>query len=168
MKYLIIAIMLMCFTACQNKASVDHPKQVKDTQLNRSLQNFQDFVYNYHPAEIDLSKNKGLSNFDIDYIFNSAQYKDQVAEKNNIAAIVLLKQYLFHLKNYHQGYDLLSMRKGQAKYLIDYFLKIEHIENKEFVNSGEPYRLGQKTQNNKYISSLIREIKREENLLNAK
>lgn len=137
------------------------------TGLNRNINDLISFAYEYKPSAINLSKNEGLNSFDIDYIFNSAEYKDKKNDKDDITNIILLKQYLFHLKNSHQGFDLLSMRKGQAKNLIDYFLQQNNIQNQEFVNSGYPYiLLSEKETDNTVINNVILEIERvEEDIL---
>lgn len=74
----------------------------------------------------------------------------------------LLKLYLFHLKKSHHGYDLLSMRKGQAQFIIDYFIKSNNIESGiEMLNSGYPYILLSKSKQRKgkEIQDLIKKIK---------
>jgi hypothetical protein len=52
--------------------------------------------------------------------------------------VLFLKQYLQHLRNYHQGYDLLEMRQGQAGFLIDCLRELCVLDSGklEMLNSG--------------------------------
>lgn len=153
MKHLLIALFLISAVGCQKQAAEESPQGIKDTHLNRSLQDFKRFADEYQPSEIDISKNESLSRFDVAYILESGE------EVDDIVYIILLKQYLFHLGKYHQGYDLLSMRKGQAKHLVNYFLEQNHITGEEFVNSAMPYVIIKaQGSTNKLINDLLMRI----------
>lgn len=141
-------------------------KSVMDNNLDKNILDLKKFAdFKYQPNEIDFSKNATLNEFDLEYIFTGEELKNQDSLRNEIANILLLKQYLFHLSNHNQGFDLLSMRKGQAKFVIDYFLSKHNIDmDAEMVNSGLPYEIlkGDSIQS-KQVQELCRKIVEESN-----
>jgi hypothetical protein len=160
MKYLIIALFTLSTINCHKQSN---GKTENSIQLNKSIESLRQFAYKYEPSKIDFSANKQLDSFDINFILNSKDHSDHGTLKDDITNILLLKQYLFHLTKYKQGYDLLAMRKGQAKYIIDYFLNNNNLKNQEFVNSGQPYIiLKKKNIRNELIKELLLKIERQE------
>lgn len=132
------------------------------------MSSLKNYARNYNANKIDLSQNDSLNHFDLKFIFNDDIYSEKKEIKDYISNTILLKQYLFHLKNSNQGYDLMSMKKGQAKFIIDYFFKSNKLDtNIEFLNSGYPYEILDKEENiNIDIKHIIEEIKKEQVRIN--
>jgi len=85
-------------------------------ELNKTIEN--DTMFNNFLVEIDTNCLKGNSDFD------------------TFSIRVLCKLQENHKLNYHQNFDLLPMRKGKGKLIIDAFCRISeiNIENTEFLN----------------------------------
>jgi hypothetical protein len=78
-------------------------------------------------------------------------------------SILLLKQYYFHLANYHQGYDLLAMRTGNAKIIIEQLISFAGLRTKnlEMLNSGyivDYVKSNKEMSNNKTIMNLRNKV----------
>ncbi len=148
----IFFLMLSC-----NKHKLSYSK--KD-----DLSLLQKYALSYEPTKINSFDDDSLKKFNIEYIF-SLKEKQQEATKNEIADILLLKQYLFHLKKANQSYNLKDFKTKEAKIIIDYFLANNEIDSSlEFLSSSLPYEF-LKLQNNltsKEVNGLIDEIKKEE------
>lgn len=150
--------------SCTNKTTGAETVITKE----RDILILKKYAQNYSTDKIDLSQNDSLNEFDLDFIFNDDTYIEEKEFKDYISNTILLKQYLFHLKKSNQGYDLMSMRKGQVKFMIDYFLKSNELDtNVEFLNSGYPYEiLNKKKDINSDIKNIIEEIEKEQFRIN--
>lgn len=129
--------------------------------LSRNVHDLKAYALDYKPTEIDFSENDTLNMFDLKYIY-SRRDKESIEYNNDIANIMLLKLYLSHLKNYHQGYDLISMRRGQVKYIIDYYFQTNKIDTiSEMYNTGSVYEIVKAKKNSITVNKLLRNIERE-------
>ncbi|MHA3786609.1 hypothetical protein ACX0HA_00250 [Flavobacterium hauense] len=150
-----------------NTASAIHAKEVdsKDTiaTLNRDINDLKAYALRYEPISIDFSENDTLNMFDLEYIY-SRRDKESIGHNDDIANIMLLKLYLSHLKKYHQGYDLISMRRGQAKYIIDYYVKLNGIDTTvEMYNTGHIYKtIKTKKNNSRLVVDYLKSIEPEQ------
>lgn len=163
MKKIVLLLCIVFLAGCQKEQKVEQ-KQEK-SKLNRDIIQLKYFASSYQPKEINISKNTDLQGFDMEYIFSDKSYLELKNLKDEIVTVILLKQYLYHISNAHQGYDLLQMRKGQAKYIIDYYIKAYKIEpNTEMLNSGYIYDQISSTKKTyrSEITDLIAKIKIEE------
>lgn len=161
---------LLVLYSCNGKVA-DEKNVITEEEVitkERDILKFKNYVQNYSTDKIDLSQNDSLNEFDLNFIFNDDIYIEEKELKDYISNTILLKQYLFHLKKSNQGYDLMSMRKGQAKFIIDYFLKSNQLDtNIEFLNSGYPYEiLSKKDKINMDIKNIIEEIEKEQFRIN--
>lgn len=135
--------------------------QDKDTSLLFKDDKLKKFALTYESESIDVSKdiNDTLElfldgNIHADYIIDSLY---------EISKIILLKSYLYHLKRANQGYDLYTMRKGKAKYLIDIYLNRNNIDTiGEFLNSGIVWKLEKEKKNNTCVNLILKELNNEQ------
>jgi len=69
-------------------------------------------------------------------MYDSCFYKNE--KLNYFITVLILKQYKFQLKNYHQGYDLFSMDKNNGKYIVEKYLLLlgKKRNDLEMLNSG--------------------------------
>lgn len=170
MKGYFYILFLLVLYSCNGKVA-DEKNVITEEEVitkERDILKFKNYVQNYSTDKIDLSQNDSLNEFDLNFIFNDDIYIEEKELKDYISNTILLKQYLFHLKKSNQGYDLMSMRKGQAKFIIDYFLKSNQLDtNIEFLNSGYPYEiLSKKDKINMDIKNIIEEIEKEQFRIN--
>ena len=161
--YIILVILI---TSCyKNKKANDVEKKQDIEQIkNKNIDDLEKKVLNYVPTDIDISRLDLLENFDIKYIFNNDEYSDN--KKYKISSLILLKYYLYHLKNCNQGYDIKQMRNKNAKIVIDYFLDKNNVDlSKEFINSSVAFNILKKDKSitDKDILKIISEIKHESN-----
>ncbi len=170
MKKYFFLIVIISFYSCKEESK---EKQLSDTiiqvdqKLNDSVNDLLTKSKNYNPNHIDLSKAKFLENFNVISIFKNEKYSTEA--KINIVNTILLKQYLYHLKKANQGYDLKSMRNGNAKIIIDYFLSTNNIDSsKEFINSAVAYDTlkNNESKQDEEINQLIRSINKEVERIN--
>ncbi len=162
--------LIFLFASCsQNKIKPVDSQQIavkvnckaeSDSNTIKDSSQFERFVVNYTQTQIDLSIgiNDSLKKYDLSNIFkNVSNYT-----KERWVTILLLKQYVYHISNDHQGYNLLDMRNGDTKIIIDEFIRINNLSSeKEFLNSGYVYHLVKKTnefKNDTLINHLILKI----------
>ena len=135
MKLLVILIFFPLIFLCQimeNKEEKVEP--ICDFQ-NLKLK-FEHAINIFNPREVSLSKSMNKNTFKFIRQIDSVCLMEN-DDFDNFTIIILIKQYNFHLKEYHQGFDLLMMREGSAKLIIDNFCKIANIDNDiEMLNSG--------------------------------
>lgn len=170
MKGYFYILLLLVLYSCNGKVA-DEKKAIIIEEViteERNILKLKDYAQNYNANKIDLSQNDSLNEFDLNFTFNDDIYIEEKELKDYISNTILLKQYLFHLKKSNQGYDLMSMRKGQAKFIIDYFLKSNQLDtNIEFLNSVYPYEiLRKKDKINMDIKNIIEEIEKEKFRIN--
>jgi hypothetical protein len=122
------------------------------------------------PVQVDLSKNLGDTlSFYIEMLWkNQSLLKDTSKIIKNVD-IILLKLYLGHLKCCDQSYDVLSMRTGAAKDILDYFFKfykIDFTKNHEGMTSGISYIILRKyPEKDDTITNLMKSISKQEQLI---
>ena len=121
------------------------------------------FIASYFPSKIDIYKeiNDTLNTLNFSNYFS----KLNDLQKYELSKTLLLKTYLFHLKESNQGYDIKPMRKGAIKLIIDNFIQNNKIDTSDFSNaqsridSGDIYEIEKiKKQKNKINDSLIKQI----------
>ncbi len=101
-----------------------HFIESKSLDCNRVIDSLFDYVVKFEPTEIRIDKSIKKDKI-LNSLLNRADmmcFKQDEKKSKYIVAIILLKQYLFHLKCCNQSYDLLSMKEGNAQKIIDYFL----------------------------------------------
>ena len=122
------------------------------------------YVSSFEPTKINSFDDDSLKQFNMEYLF-SLKEKQQEVTKNEVANILLLKQYLLHLKKANQSYSLKDFKTKEAKIIIDYFLVRNKIDtSSEFLSSSIPYEFlkSQKTLLTREEKKLIDKIKVEE------
>ncbi len=163
---LLCVTILSCLPPKANEKESITDAKANDSEISHNgIYSLEKLAEKYEPSSIDLSVDMDnyLPNFDLSQEVHNSN-KDSII--NRIVHIFLLKQYKYHLQKSNQGYDLLMMRKGKAKIIIDRFAQVNSIElNLEFLNSSTPYTLINK--NNLYsrdplIVELIEQIKFEQ------
>lgn len=179
MKILKIFLVLYIFCGCNDidsskkeNESSDKSRLIKQDSVIKSkvsekypelgVKDLRNFAENYRPKHLNLNKdiNDSLEHFKLDSIFRNAS-SDSLIE---ICKIFLLKQSLYHLKRANQHYNLLNMRKGGAKRIIDYYLTKNNIDTSKFlfIHSGRPYNIEKsKKQHDSLVQSLIEKNKKE-------
>lgn len=142
---------IICFSIsftlfnCQNKKASEK-ENITINNCNDSLIKSYDSLFTvmsnkFNPNDINFDKSI-KSNQDVDKFISSVKYNDICFDKSKeldaFVTILILKQYKFHLENYHQGYDLFSMSSGSANYIIDKYLHMidKNKSNLEMLNSG--------------------------------
>lgn len=124
---ILICLMFLMFS-CNN----DKQNYSKDKDASM----LKEYVIIYQPNKINSFDDDSLKKYDIEYIYSSKQE----GIKNEIANILLLKQYLLHLKKANQSYNLKDFNSKEARIIIDYFLAENKINsNVEFLSSSIPY-----------------------------
>lgn len=121
-----------------------------------------DLATNFKPTDLDLN-NSLKDNIDLDLFLSKISEKCLIRQKDIqlFISLILLKQYHYHLSNFHQGYDLLYMKKGNASKIIFCFQEITRVNKKlEMLNSGyiETYLLENIQIRNSEIISYLRKI----------
>jgi hypothetical protein len=81
---------------------------------------------------------------------------------NYFISMVLLKQYEFHIIKYHQGFDLFTMRAGNAGFIVNSFIELSHLpEVTKGINSSyilEYIANDESLKNDSSISEIINRI----------
>lgn len=134
-KILGLLLLYLAINACSSEINNKDKSNVISIDVKIDSVAFDRFVINYIPHNIDMSKdlNDTLSRYNIDEIFSNVTEQT----KNRWVYILMLKQYLYHLKVGNQGYDLYTMRKGKTEIVINsYILSSNQKPNGEFLNSG--------------------------------
>lgn len=144
MKIYIIAVLLIY--SCSSDGNRNIVNGVKGNESETAICNEQEMTeilkilstkFEARKLELDSSliQDKGINLF-LDTV-NKTCLKKQVYFRNFIT-IILLKQYYYHIINFHQSYNLLPMRNGSAKFIIDEFCSISHLDpiHTEMISSG--------------------------------
>lgn len=139
-----VFLVLFCIHCANNHQENSNPQKDssnKNILLYKPCKGYDNLIElgtNFKPTDLDLNlslkKNIQLNLFldtiDKNCLLNQNNYKLFIA-------IILVKQYYFHLSNYHQGFDLLSMRIGNASKIVDCFREMTNKRAKlEMLNSG--------------------------------
>jgi hypothetical protein len=78
----------------------------------------------------NLSLNKFLSTEDKISIKSDKDF-------NYFISMIILKQYEFHISKYHQGFDLFTMKAGNAGFIVNSFFELSHLpEGTKGINSS--------------------------------
>lgn len=156
----ILLIFMILFSSCKEKSN---SQAVSTLQLSNNINELLLDTKEYKPSTVDLSKEEFLNDYDIESILEANDNSE--SKKDLIVNLILLKQYLYHLRNSNQGYDLKSMMKNNAKPIIDYFLKRNEIDSSlEFINSAVAYNILKKDKSitNRDLMGLIVKIDNED------
>lgn len=152
---------------CQNKSEKENIVVSCNDNLIKSYDSL--FVVmgdKFTPNNLNFDKSI-QSNQDVDKFIYSVKQNDKCLERSNefntFILTLILKQYKFHLQNYHQGYDLFSMNSGNANYIIDKYLYMigKNKNDLEMLNSGyivEFLNNTKKIQQNESQKKLVEEI----------
>lgn len=155
--------LLSCYP--QEKEGITSTEASSLQLSHNGIYSLEKLAENYEPSTIDLSveMEKYLLNSDLIHEIHNS---DEDSVINRVMNLFLLKQYIYHLQNANQGYDLLRMRKGKAKIIIDQFIQANGIAvDSEFLNSAIPYILIKRSDlyaNDTLMVELMKEIKLEE------
>jgi hypothetical protein len=162
-------LLLLCIHCTNN--NVGNSKYQKNTsrkninsdrrcsQINQLI----DLGSNFKPTDLDFSlslKNDRKLNLFLDTIDEKC-----LLNQNNyklFIALILVKQYHFHLSQAHQGYDLLSMSVGNASKIIHCFRVMTNKQSRmEMLNSGfiESYLMENPQIRNAEINTYMKNIK---------
>ena len=154
---------IISLSSCRNNEVKKSVKISKEIITPIAKPKFIDsMVINFNPQFIDLSKDEFINHYDFDSFFSNANIAE--TRKDYVAHMILLKLYLFHLRRAQQGYNLLDMREGNAKIMIDYFLEKNGFSiDSEFINSFVAYKVLKQKKNDKAINTLLLEIDEEIN-----
>ena len=173
--FICLLILLQGFLGCGNNTNSNSLRQ-KETSFKADCDSLQydsvliAYSLEFEPNNINLDSSL-KQNIEIDSFLTKTDKKclDRQSNLNYFICTFLLKQYYFHLVNYHQGYDLLSMKTGNAKYIIESFEKLSKLEsNLEMLNSRyviDYITATEMLKNDKSIMKLVNKIKaREQNM----
>jgi hypothetical protein len=118
------------------------------------------FALSFVPKSIDISTDiKDSISF---YCINKLYKPQTIDSLLEISKILLLKLYLHHLQRANQGYDLYTMRRGEARKIIDLYLIKNNIDTiGEFLNSGIVWEIEKNKINNSQVNKIISEIENE-------
>lgn len=138
------------------------PKEISNVVIkvenHLTIDSFELMSVRFTPQGINLSKNlnEKLEGYNLD------EFDKNDSVFIRAINIILLKQYLFHLKKSNQGYDLFSMQKGNTELLLNSYLCYYNLKSdSEWFNSAFPYlnlKKNEKYVNDNYLDSIIIEI----------
>ncbi|MEM6892759.1 MAG: hypothetical protein AAF554_03645 [Bacteroidota bacterium] len=157
-----LLIVLLVVFSCKEKSVPKNDLSTKSETNQRDIRDNKDWklrIVDFQPDEINLSRNQFLLDESLNNFLSDSLISQD--DKEYVVNVILLKQYSYHLKRSHQGYNLLSMRSNKSgKAIIDYFLKQNSISpNEEFVNSGAAHLiLKDKPNEDEIIIELIKKI----------
>ncbi|REC52553.1 hypothetical protein DRF68_02185 [Candidatus Chryseobacterium massiliae] len=124
-----------------NKSAHSYNIKCNDSIIKKYESFFITRSENFIPSDINLYKSiesdRKLNSFiDSLKMYDSCFYKNE--KLNYFITVLILKQYKFQLKNYHQGYDLFSMDKNNGKYIVEKYLLLlgKKRNDLEMLNSG--------------------------------
>lgn len=167
-RYSLIILLVLTFFSCkeEKKEVISQKEESIVVQKNKDLDSLLSVVDTFVPNKIDLSEYEFLDNFDIDFILKNQEFSKD--KKDKVVNVLLLKEYLFHLRNSNQGYDLKSMMKGNSESIINYFLENNGIDaSQEFINSAVAFNiLKEKNVIDKDVQNIIVDIGKEVNRIN--
>lgn len=161
---IIFVLIIGLFFSCKdrNNNNADGKTDLSNQTINqKQTLDWKAEVIDFTPDDVNLARNKLLSvNSPDDFLADKAIPKE---DKAFVVNIILLKLYLYHLQVANQGYNLLEMRTGNAKSIVDYFFEENSInEDQEFINSAAAYNiLKEDATNVEVINDLIKSIELE-------
>ena len=135
-KMLIIIVLFLCF--CINNKAKQELAIKNGCNKNYYTEILKNRIEDFKPTQLNLDSsiinNKELKIF-LDTV-NIECLEEQRLYKEFITTI-LIKEYYFQLNNYNQSYDLLQMKNGNAKVIINGFMKLSGVDkNIEMLSSG--------------------------------
>jgi hypothetical protein len=121
------------------------------------------FATNFKAKQLNLT-NSILENPELNVLLSK---KDISSFKTNsnfdyFITMIVLKQFEFHITKYHQGFDLFTMKAGNAGFIVSSFVELSHLpEGTKSVNSSyilEYIANNQSLKNDSSISEIINRI----------
>jgi hypothetical protein len=162
-------LLLICIHCTNN--NLGNSKYQKNTQrkninLERRCSQYNQLIdlgSNFKPTDLDLNLSL-KNNLKLNLFLDSIDEKCLLNQNNYklFIALVLVKQYHFHLSLAHQGYDLLSMNVGNASKIIHCFRVMTNKQSRmEMLNSGfiESYLIENPQIRNAEINTYMKNIK---------
>lgn len=159
-KYLFCFIILcMVYFSCKPKGEQKNDKTIKK---DSDIENLLSYALAYKPANfgLDTDINDSLRYFDLEKIFISGSEDTLLL----ISEIFILKHYLYEIKTFNQGYNLLAMRNGETKFFIDYALLANGFDTVDSKNSytGNHFTLSKRNEECHFLINEILDSIREE------
>lgn len=147
-------MLIFCLSECNHKSQT--------IEKTKDINSLYEYVNEYYPEKINSLNDEILNQYDFKDILYSK--KENSSLQSEIVYILLLKQYLYHLKTANQSYNLLDFQDKSSKEVINFFLKQHDIKNDvEFISSSICYHvLKNKSINSKEVRILIKQIEFEE------
>lgn len=161
---IILVLIVFVICSCRNRSTTNLKDEIgseSQSDIQEKAKDWKSEIIRFEVRQIDLSREQFLSDESlIKYLEDESISK---GDKDFVVNVILLKLYLYHLKRANQGYNLITMRNGNAKFIIDYFFKENSIStDEEFVNSAVAYNLMKKdTLNSAIINELMNSIESE-------
>lgn len=96
------------------------------------------YATNFKAKQLNLT-NSILENPELNILLSE---KDKSSFKTNsnfnyFITMIILKQFEFHITKYHQGFDLFTMRAGNAGFIVNSFIELSHLpEGTKSINSS--------------------------------
>ena len=117
----------------------------------------------FKPNQLNLTnsiiENSSLNNF------LSSQNKTSLKSQqdfNYFIIVIILKQYELHITKYHQGFDLFTMRAGNAGFIVNSFVELSNLpEGTKGINSSyilEYITNNEDLKNNSSITEIVNRI----------
>ncbi len=134
-----ILILILMLESCFVNPKRAQPVQTTITDCDSTEYDviLQNFIVDYKPSNLNLDSSIKL-NIKLEDFLDSSDKACLVKQKRfkEFVLTILIKQYYFQLSEYNQGFDLLQMQSGNAKFIIQYFKEISSIQNIEMLNTG--------------------------------
>ncbi len=129
MKYLVLLLVgILAFSLSSFKNSTfEHTvlfNSPPDSLVNNSL-NLKDVSNKYVPKQLNLT-NSIIENTEFNKFLSSTDRQTLASNPDFDVFIttIILKQYQFQLLKYHQGFDLYSMKLGNAGFIVNSFVEL--------------------------------------------
>lgn len=158
MKFVVFITLLLI--SCTSHNVEDSQKNQLTEELN--CNSFHEIALRLEFDNIDLS-------VDLNPLLDENSFMTFIKSSNEIECklestkLILLKLYLYHLERSNQGYDLLVMKKGTTKYLIEFYQKHNSLSSEmEFINSSYPFHIEKESKvHSKNIKEVLVSIQKE-------
>jgi len=171
MKVLILILTFLIIFSCKQNTetgeNINSPVSFEPITitLDSSIMSYYNLALLFLPKSVDLKRCEQIenSNLDFEYINNQFIDNDSLINANKL---FLLKLYAYQVAVANQGYDLLGMvNKKTEPIIINCFEKLDYsLKNKHFLNSGKPYEIC-KRRNNETNIFVKKELIRIDSLL---
>lgn len=126
---LLVGLLTLSVSSFNNSSWIHvSSKTSQEDSLSTNSLKLRDICANYSPHQLNLTNaiienvefNKFLTNTDKQTIINSEDF-------DYFITVIVLKQYQFQVTKYHQGYDLYSMRLGNAGFIVKSFVELAKL-----------------------------------------